>query len=166
MIPSLLIAALLAQGGTPEIFAEAGGWSISRQGNACLMTREFGDAGNSIFAVSVDPLDRTLPLTLLVGNGDWAPPEADDSGYLLEFSGNGAAWRDLAVRTFTTDDAGEKVDGVISIGFADDAVVPMLEDVGGASGLHLSRQGVTVVRLSFGGSDAAVRSLGECLTAP
>ena len=72
MIPSLLIALLLAQGGTPEIFAEAGGWSIARQGHACLMTREFGDAGNSIFAVSVDPQDRTLPLTLLVGNGDWA----------------------------------------------------------------------------------------------
>ena len=130
------------------------------------MTREFGDEGNSIFAVSVDPDDATLPLTLLVGNGDWSPPEADDDGYHLEFTGNGAAWRDLAVRTFTTGGADGKIDGVISIGFADDAVVPMLEDVGGASGLHLSRQGVTVVRLSFGGSGAAVRSLGECLTAP
>ena len=162
----LPILALLAQAVAPQVFAETDGWSISRQGHTCLMTREFSDAGNSIFAVSVNPQDRTLPLTLLVGNGDWTPPEAEDDGYLLEFSGNGAAWRDLAVRTFTTDDGGGKVDGVISIGFADDAVIPMLEDVGGANGLHLSRQGITVVRLSFAGSEAAVRTLGECLTAP
>src|SRR5690606_26017303 len=107
---------------------------------------------------------RTLPLTLLLGNGEWEPPEAEDSGYLLEFTGTDFAWRDLSVRTFTTGEDGRKVDGVISIGFADDAVAPMLEDVGGASGLHLSRQGVTVIRLAFEGSDGAVRSLGECLT--
>jgi len=166
MMIQLLIAATLAQGVEAEIFAEAEGWSIARQGSACLMTREFGDEGNSLFALSVDPIDTTLPLTLLVGNGGWSPPEADDSGYHIEFSGNNAAWRDLAVHTFTTEGTDGTPDGVISIGFAADAVVPMLEDVGGASGIHLSRQGVTVVRLSFGGSDAAVRSLGECLTAP
>jgi hypothetical protein len=162
----LLAAAMLAQDVEPELFAEAGGWSIARQGSACMMTREFGDAGNSLFAVTVDPQDSALPLTLLVGNGAWSPPEAEDSGYHIEFSGNRAAWRDLAVRTFTTEGADGTHDGVISIGFAADAVVPMLEDVGGASGLHLSRQGVTIVRLSFGGSEAAVRSLGACLAAP
>lgn len=166
MIIQLLIGAALAQGIESEIFAEAEGWAIARRGSACLMTREFGDAGNSVFAVSVDPADTALPLTLLVGNGEWSPPEADDTGYHIEFSGNRAAWRDLAVRTFTTESADGALDGVISIGFAPDAVVPMLEDVGGANGLHLSRQGVTVIRLSFGGSDAAVRSLGECLAAP
>jgi hypothetical protein len=164
MIFPFLVAATLAQGVGPEVFAQAAGWSIARQGSACMMTREFGDEGNSIFAVSVDPDDATLPLTLLVGNGSWSPPEAEDEGYHIEFIGSGAAWRDLAVRTFTTDGGDGTADGVISIGFADDAVVPMLEDVGGASGLHLSREGVTVVRLSFVGSDAAVRSLGECLT--
>ena len=103
---------------------------------------------------------------MLVGNGGWSPPEADDEGYHIEFIGSDAAWRDLTVRTFTTHGGDGTADGVISIGFADDAVVPILEDVGGASGLHLSRDGVTVVRLSFGGSDTAVRSLGECLTRP
>ena len=160
----LLAAAALAQDGESELFAEAEGWSIARQGSTCMMTREFGDSGNSLFAVSVDPDDAALPLTMLVGNGDWSPPEAQDSGYHIEFSGNRAAWRDLTVRTFTTEGADGRHDGVISIGFAADAVVPILQDVGGASGLHLSRQGVTIVRLSFGGSEAAVRSLGECLT--
>ena len=92
------------------------------------MTREFGGDGNTMVTFAVDPGDDTAPLILLVGNSGWSLPDADDDGYQLEFSGNDAVWDDLAARTFTTEDGGGDPDGVISIGFAQDAIAPMLED--------------------------------------
>ena len=162
MIP-LLVAAALAQGAEPEMFAESEGWSIARHDGGCLMIREFGGHGNTIVTFAINPADTNAPLTILVGNSGWSFPEADDEGYRIEFSGNDAVWKDLAVRTFTTDDDGDGRDGVISIGFAQDAITPMLADVAGASGLLLSRQGVTVGQVSFSGTGAAVNSLGECV---
>jgi|SRR5688572_8060929 len=160
-----LIAAALAQVPDPQIFAETEGWSIARHAGGCVMTREFGGDGNMMVTFAVDPGDNTSPLTILVGNSGWSLPDADDDGYQIEFSGNDAVWDDLAARTFTTDDGGDSnPDGVISIGFAQDAIALMLEDVAAANGLHLLRQGVTVGRVSFGGSRAAVGSLGECVS--
>lgn len=164
MMISLLIAAALAQGAEPEIFAETEGWSIARHDGGCLMVREFGGAGNTIVTFAVTPADTTAPLTILVGNSGWSFPEADDDGYQIEFSGNEAVWNDLAVRTFNTDDNGDgDRDGVISIDFAQDAITPLLADVAAASGLHLLRQGVTVDRVAFTGTGAAVSRLGECV---
>ena len=92
-------------------------------------------------------------------------PDAEDEGYRIEFSGNDAVWNDLAVHTFTTDDDGDdRPDGVISIGFAYDAITPLLEDVAGATGLHLSRQGETVDQVPLSGTSAAVNSLGACVS--
>ena len=160
-----LIAATLAQVPDPQMFAETEGWSIARHAGGCVMTREFGGEGNMMVTFAVDPGDDTSPLTILVGNSGWSFPDADDDGYQIEFSGNDAVWDDLAARTFTTDDAGDSdPDGVISIGFAQDAITLMLEDVAAANGLHLLRRGVTVSRVSFGGSRAAVGSLGECVS--
>jgi hypothetical protein len=164
MMMTLLIAAALGQAAEPEIFAEAEGWSIARHVGGCLMTREFGGDGNTIVTFAVTPADATAPLTVLVGNSGWTFPEgADDGGYQIEFSGNDAVWQDLAARTFNTDgDSGDR-DGVISIDFARDAITPLLADVAAASGLHLSRQGVTVDRVAFTGTGAAVSKLGECI---
>jgi hypothetical protein len=67
------------------------------------------------------------------------------------------------VRTFNTDGDGDDRDGVISIDFAQDAIMPLLADVADASGLHLSRQGVTVDRVALSGTRAAVSRLGECV---
>jgi hypothetical protein len=165
MMLAWVAAVVLAQGAEAEIFAETEGWSIARHGGGCLMTREFGGDGNTIVTFSVDPTDTSAPLTILVGNTDWALPDADDDGYRIEFSGSEAVWRDLAVRTFTTDDDGDgRVDGVIRIGFTSDAITPMLEDVAGATGLHLSRQGETVDRVALSGTEAAVHSLGSCVS--
>lgn len=159
MVPSLmLLAAALVQYQEPELFAETEGWSIARHDTGCLMTREFGGDGNTIVTFAVTPADRTAPLTVLVGNSGWSFPEAEDDGYRIEFSGNAAVWGDLAVHTFTTDG-----DGVISIDFAEDALTPLLEDVSAADGLHLSRQGVTVKRVAFSGTGAAVGTLARCV---
>jgi hypothetical protein len=164
MLIPLLFAALLVQSDDPELFAEAEGWSITRHDSGCLMTREFGGNGNTIVTFAVTPADATAPLTLLVGNSGWSFPEADDEGYQIEFSGNQAVWDDLAVHTFNTGDSGEgDRDGVISIDFASDAITPLLSDVAAASGLHLSRQGVTVDRVDFTGTSAAVSRLGDCI---
>ena len=160
-----LIAVALAQVPEPQMFAETEGWSIARHAGGCVMTREFGGDGNMMVTFAVDPGDNSSPLTILVGNSGWSLPDADDDGYQIEFSGNDAVWDDLAARTFTTDDGGDSdPDGVISIGFAQDAIALMLEDVAAADGFHLLRQGVTVGRVSFGGSRAAVGSLGECVS--
>ena len=165
MMIALLAAAALAQGADPELFAETEGWSIARHDGGCLMTREFGGVGNTIVTFSVDPSDASAPLTLLVGNSDWLFTEADDEGYRIEFSGNDAVWNDLAVHTFNTDDNGDgTADGVISIGFAGDAITPLLADVAGATGLHLSRQGETVDQVELSGTQAAVSSLGACVS--
>jgi hypothetical protein len=165
MLIGLFAAAVLAQGAEPEMFAETEGWSIARHDGGCLMTREFGGEGNTIVTFAVDPADRSTPLTLLVGNSGWSFPDAEDEGYRIEFSGNDAVWNDLAVHTFTTDDNGDdRPDGVISIGFADDAITPLLEDVAGATGLHLSRQGETVDQVPLSGTGAAVSSLGACVS--
>ena len=161
---SLLMAAMLAQVAEPEIFAETEGWSIARHDGGCLMTREFGGDGNTILTFAVNPADRSSPLTILVGNSAWSFAEADDDGYQIEFSGNEAVWNDLAVHTFNTDGNGDGGrDGVISIGFHQDAITPMMEDVASADGLRLSRQGVTVDRVALSGTTAAVSKLGECV---
>lgn len=165
MLFHLMIAAALAQAPDPQMFAETEGWSIARHSGGCVMMREFGGAGNMMVTFAVDPGDDTSPLTMLVGNSGWVFPDADDDGYQIEFSGSDAVWDDLAARTFTTDDSGDSdPDGVISIGFAEDAIALMLEDVAAADGFRLLRQGVTVGRVSFGGSRAAVGSLGECVS--
>ena len=104
MMPAWVAAAMLTQGAIAEVFAETEGWSIARHAGGCLMTREFGGTGNTIVTFSVDPTDTSAPLTILVGNSGWALPDADDEGYRIEFSGSEAVWKDLAVRTFTTDD--------------------------------------------------------------
>ena len=141
MFIHLLVAAALALAAQAETYAEADGWSITRHDTGCLMIREFGGAGNTIVTFAVAPADRTAPLTILVGNSGWTFPAAEDEGYQIEFSGNAAVWDDLAVRTFTTDDQGEgDRDGVISIGFAEDAIAPMLADIADASGFRLSRR--------------------------
>lgn len=159
-----LAALLAAQAADPEMFGEADGWSIARHDDFCLMTREFGGEGNTIVTFALTPDDEEAPLTILVGNSGWPLPEADDDGYLLEFAGNGALWTDLAVRTFTTDDDGDGArDGVISIDFAADAVTPILEDLAGATGLRLSRQGALIDEVRFGGSAGAIGSFGQCL---
>ena len=163
MMFSLLVAATLAQAAEPRAFAEAEGWSISRHDGGCLMTREFGGSGNTIVTFAVTPADAAAPLTILVGNSGWSFTEPDDDGYQIEFSGNDAIWNDLAVRTFNTDGDGADRDGVISIDFAQDAITPLLTDVAAASGLHLSRQGVTVDRVALSGTRAAVSKLGECV---
>ena len=166
MMLAWVAAAMLTQGAIAEVFAETEGWSIARHAGGCLMTREFGGTGNTIVTFSVDPTDTSAPLTILVGNSGWALPDADDEGYRIEFSGSEAVWKDLAVRTFTTDDDGDgRADGVIRIGFTSDAITPMLEDVAGATGLHLSRQGETVDRVPLSGTEAAVHSLGACVSA-
>ena len=166
MMWAWVAAAALAQGAGPEIFAETEGWSIARHDGGCLMTREFGDEGDTIVTFSVDPTDAVTPLTILVGNSGWSFPDADDDGYRIEFSGSDAVWKDLAVRTFNTEDEGDgQPDGVISIGFADDAITPLLEDVAGATALHLMRRGETVDRVPLSGTDAAVHSLGACVGA-
>ena len=165
MLIHLLIATALAQAPDPYIFAETEGWSIARHSDGCLLTREFGGDGNTMVTFAVDPGDDTAPLILMVGNSGWSLPDADDDGYQLEFSGNNAVWDDLAARTFTTEESGGgDPDGVISFGFAQDAIAPMLEDLAAADGFHLLRQGVTVGRVSFDGSRAAVGSLGECVS--
>ena len=91
------------------------------------MTREFGGSGNTIVTFAVTPADAAAPLTILVGNRGWSFTEADDDGYQIEFSGNDAVWNDLAVRTFNTDGDGDDRDGVISIDFAQDAI--MLQEI-------------------------------------
>lgn len=161
---ALLMAAALVQGAEPEIFAETEGWSIARHDGGCLMTQEYDGAGNTIITFAVSPADTSTPLTILVGNSGWTLPDADDDGYRIELSGSEAVWNDLAVRTFTTNDNGDGAgDGVISIGFAQDAIAPLMEDIAGASELHLSRQGVTVDRLALSGTETAVGRLGECV---
>lgn len=166
MMLAWVAALALAQAAGPEIFAETEGWSIARHDGGCLMTRAFGGEGDTIVTFSVDPSDAVSPLTVLVGNSAWSFPEADDDGYRIEFAGNDAVWKDLAVRTFNTEDEGDgRADGVISIGFADDAITPLLEDVAGATGLHLMRRGETVDRVPLSGTEAAVHSLGACVGA-
>ena len=161
---ALLLAAALVQGAEPEIFAETEGWSIARHDGGCLMTQEYDGAGHTIITFAVSPADTSTPLTILVGNSGWSLPEADDEGYRIELSGSEVVWNDLAVRTFTTDGDGEGGrDGVISIGFAADAIASLMDDIAGASELHLSRQGVTVDRLALSGTEAAVGRLGECV---
>ena len=159
MLIHFLVAVAMAQLAEPETFAETEGWSIARHAGGCLMTREFGGDGNTILTFAVDPADGTAPLTILVGNSGWSFADADEEGYQIEFS-NGAVWNDLAARTFTIEDSG---DGVISIGFAQDALAPMLEDVADADAMRLSHRGVTVDRVSFAGSHAAVGTLGQCV---
>src|SRR5687768_13920796 len=99
----LLLAAALIQSDEPEMFAQTDGWQIARAGSGCLMTQEFGGDGNTILTVSIDPELSDTPLRLLVGNSGWALPEADDEGYGLDFAGNGAVWKDLAVHTFPSE---------------------------------------------------------------
>ena len=155
-------AAVLAQGFEPELFAETEGWSIARQGSACLMTREFGVNENSMLTVAVDPADGQLPLTLMIGDNRWALPEADAEGYRIEFGGTGAIWQQLAVHTFTTNgDADGQRDGVISIGFAHDAIVPMLDDMADSTDLQLSHDGVAVIGMTFEGNASAVQKFGR-----
>ena len=164
MMISLMIAAALAQAGEPQLFAETEGWSIARHGGGCMMTREFGGDGNTIVTFLIDPTDSDAPLTVMVGNSGWSLRDADDEGYRMEFSGNDAVWQDLAAHTFmTAAEANADPDGVISIGFAQDAITPMMADLASANGLHLLRQGVSVKRVAFTGTGDAVRSLGECV---
>lgn len=161
---ALLTIAALAQGVEPELFAETEGWSIARHESGCLMIQEYDGEGNTIITLAVSPGDTSTPLTILVGNSGWSLPEADDAGYRIELTGTEAVWNDLAVRTFTTDGDGPGGrDGVISIGFAADAIAPLMDDVARASELHLSRLGVTVDRLALSGTEAAVDRLGECI---
>ena len=164
MMISLMLAAAAAQATGPQLFAETQGWSIARHGGGCMMTREFGGEGNTIVTFVIDPTDADAPLTVLVGNSSWALRDADDEGYRIEFGGNDAVWQDLAAHTFTTAAEGDgNSDGVISIGFAQDAITPMMADLASANGLHLLRQGVSVNRVSFDATADAVRSLGECV---
>ena len=164
MLIWLLVAAASGQSAEPHMFAETEGWSITRHEGGCLMTREFGSGGSTIVTFAVTPADPAAPLTILVGNSGWSFAEADDDGYQIDFGGNDAVWGQLAVRTFNTDDEGDgQRDGVISIDFASDAITPLLADVAGASGFHLSRRGVTVERVAMTGTGAAVSKLGECI---
>ena len=160
----LLLAATLVQDDGLQMYAENDGWQIARTGTACLMTQEFGGEGNTILTLSIDPELTETPLRLLVGNSGWALPEADDEGYSLDFSGNGAAWKDLVGRTFASENDDGTVDGVISLGFAQEAMTPMLEDMAGANGLLLSREDNAISRFSFTGAEDAIRSLGACVS--
>jgi hypothetical protein len=163
MIMPLLIAAALAQGAEPEIFEETEGWSIARHESGCLMTREFGGDGNTIVTFAITPGDSSAPLTILIGNSGWSFAEGEDDGYRIEFTGHDTSWNDLSARTFNTDGQDGDRDGVISLDFAGDAIMPLLADLATASGLHLSRQGVTVNQVALSGTQAAVSTLGRCV---
>ncbi|MGZ8335055.1 MAG: hypothetical protein ACXWU1_00165 [Allosphingosinicella sp.] len=155
---------MVALGGEPCCSGEPAGWSIARQNGACLMTRGFGAEDNSMLTVAVDPADGQLPLTLMIGDNRWELPDADEQGYRIEFGGTGAIWQQLAVRTFTTEgDADGRRDGVISIGFAHDAIVPMLDDLAGSTNLQLSHDGAAVIAMTFDDNSRAVENLGACI---
>ena len=161
----LLLAAAFAQDEPFETFGETEGWQIARAGSSCLMVREFGGDGNTILTLSIDPELAETPLHLIVGNSAWTLPESDDSGYDLDFSGNGASWQDLVGRTFPSENEDGSVDGVISLGFSQNQMTPVLVDMADASGLRLSRERATISELSFDGAEAAIRSLGQCVAA-
>ena len=164
MSPWLLLAAVLVQEEF-QALGETEGWHIARAGSSCLMTREFGGDGNTILTWSIDPDLPETPLRLLVGNSGWALPDMSDSGYVLDFRGNGGSWPDLVARTFPSENDDGSVDGVISLGFTANAMTPVLEDMAGARGLRLSRRDATISELSFDGAEGAIRSLGECVAA-
>lgn len=163
MLLPLLLAAALAQEEPPEIFALNDGWQIARAGSGCLMIQEFGGEGNTILTLSIDPELADAPLRLIVGNGLWELPEADDEGYALDFSGNGATWQDLAAQTFPSENEDGSVDGVISVAFSQEQMTPMLVDMAGADGLRLSRRDTIVSEFRFSGAEEGIRSLGQCL---
>ena len=161
----LLLAAAFLQEESFEPFGETEGWQIARSGGGCLMVREFGGDGNTILTVSIDPGLPETPLRMLVGNSRWALPEADEPGYAILFRGNNANWQDLVARTFASENEDGSVDGVISLGFTQNAMTPVLDDMAGANGLRLSRDDNTISELSFSGAEAAIRSLGQCVAA-
>ena len=161
----LLLAASLIQDEPFEQFGETDGWQIARSGTGCLMVREFGGDGNTILTLSIDPALADTPLRVIVGNSGWAMPESDDSGYSIWFKGSGATWPDLVGRTFASENDDGSVDGVISLGFTQNAMTPVLEDMAGASGLRLSRKEATISELSFEGAEAAIQTLGRCVAA-
>ncbi|MGZ8998399.1 MAG: hypothetical protein ACXW2T_06030 [Allosphingosinicella sp.] len=161
----LLLAATFIQDDSFEPFGETDGWQIARSGTGCLMVREFGGSGNTILTLSIDPTLTDTPLRLILGNSAWAMPERDDSGYAILFKGSGATWPDLPGRTFASENEDGSVDGVISLGFGENAMTPVLEDMAAASGLRLSRRQATISELSFDGAEAAIRSLGRCVAA-
>ena len=160
----LLLAALLGQDDGFEALGETDGWHIARAGSGCLMTREFGGQGNTILTLSIDPALPETPLRLLVGNRDWALPDAEDGGFVLDF-GNGASWPDLVARTFPSENEDGSVDGVISLGFTQGTMTPVLEDMATARSLRLSHADSTISELSFDGAEGAIRSLGQCVAA-
>lgn len=161
----LLFAAAFLQDDSFETFGETEGWQIARSGGGCLMVREFGGDGNTILTVSIDPGLPETPLRMIVGNSAWAVPETDDAGYAILFRGNNARWNDLVARTFASENEDGSVDGVISLGFDDNVMTPVLEDMAGANGLRLSRENATISELRFDGAEAAIRSLGQCIAA-
>ncbi len=161
----LLFAAAFLQDDSFETFGETEGWQIARSGGGCLMVREFGGDGNTILTVSIDPGLPDTPLRMIVGNSAWAVPETDDAGYDILFRGNNASWNDLAARTFASENEDGSVDGVISLGFDENVMTPVLEDMAGANGLRLSREKSTISELRFDGAEAAIRSLGQCIAA-
>ncbi|HET9427474.1 MAG TPA: hypothetical protein VFO69_03855 [Allosphingosinicella sp.] len=160
----LLLAAVLGQEDGFEALGETEGWHIARAGSGCLMTREFGGDGNTILTLSIDPAVAEAPLRLLVGNSAWALPNAEDGGFVLDF-GNGASWPGLVARTFASENDDGSVDGVISLGFTQGTMTPVLEDMAGARGLRLSRADATISELRFDGAEGAIRSLGQCVAA-
>ena len=159
----LIAAALLAQDDSFEAFGETEGWQIARSGGGCLMVREFGGAGNTILTLSIDPGLPETPLRVIVGNSAWAVPDANAAGYAILFRGNDAQWDDLIGRSFASENDDGSVDGVISLGFTENAMTPVLEDMAGANGLKLTRDNSTISDLSFDGTEAAIRSLGQCV---
>ena len=161
----LLLAASLIQDEPFETFGETDGWQIARSGTGCLMVREFGGVGNTILTLSIDPALAETPLRVIVGNSGWAMPESDDSGYSILFKGSGATWPDLVGRTFASENDDGSVDGVISLGFTQNAMTPVLEDMAGASGLRLSRKEATISEFSFESAEAAIQALGRCVAA-
>jgi len=161
----LLLAAALLQEDNFEALGETEGWQIARSGGGCLMVQEFGGDGNTILTVSIDPGLPDTPLRMLLGNSRWALPDASEPGYAILFRGNGANWQDLVARTFASENEDGSVDGVISLGFTENAMTPVLDDMAGANGLRLSRDDDTISELSFSGAEAAIRSLGQCVAA-
>jgi hypothetical protein len=161
----LLVAALLSQEDTFEALGETEGWQIARSGTGCLMVREFGGSGNTILTLSVDPALADTPLRMILGNSAWAIRQSDESGYAILFKGSGATWPDLVARTFASENEDGSVDGVISVGFTQNAMTPVLEDMAAASGLRLSRKEATISDLTFSGAEAAIQSLGRCVAA-
>jgi hypothetical protein len=161
----LLLAAAFLQDDSFEPFAQEEGWQIARSGSGCLMVREFGGSGNTILTLSIDPALAETPLRVILGNSAWAMPERDDPGYAILFKGSGATWPDLVGRTFASENEDGSVDGVISVGFGEDAMTPVLEDMASATGLRLSRRQATISEVSFDGAEAAIQSLSRCVAA-